>query len=328
MSLLDDLLRVRHHLERENLPAARLRMICGNLDTPLGAVPFIVQTPFPALAQPRAEVERAAFARFGGERPWPDAHQALREVLQTCVDAPVIWLERAFVRVAQHPGECVLTLGTQGTPGWTNQNCFEPSLFDSLKSMSGIGGLLVHFSDPFERSAAAPEPECADTVAWTAIYRPGVGEAALALAKRPRERLILLLAVYLHMGPREINQLNLAQVTQSFGRDGQARVSLKQRLVRKKVLAEALLQYRRRDRDTFWGTKEPMFCGGPETPSGRSRRMGANAIEALILRYVERALKTLPSVQKDPEPPVPPAQPGRPPLFWVTDIQYQRAHWP
>jgi hypothetical protein len=75
------------------------------------------------------------------------------------------------------------------------------------------------------------------------------GEAALALAKCPPERFILLLAVHLHLSPGEINQLNLAQVTQKLGRDGQARVYLKNRLVRKRVLAESLLQYRKRGPD-------------------------------------------------------------------------------
>jgi hypothetical protein len=68
VSMLDDLLRVRHHLERENRPAARRRMLCGDLWTPHSArCPSSSRQPSRALAQPRAEVERAAFARFGGE---------------------------------------------------------------------------------------------------------------------------------------------------------------------------------------------------------------------------------------------------------------------
>lgn len=325
IDLFDALLAVQSQLERENRPAARMQMVCGDLETPIGAVPFIEQIPFPALVRPYARTERGAFARFGGERPWPEAHQALHAVLQPCVEGPILWLERAFVRVVQHPGECVLTLGTQGAPGWTNENSFEPSLFEYLASMSGIGGVLVYFSDPDERVRAAPASE-EETVTWMDIRRQAVGEAALALAKRPRERLILLLAIHLHMGPSEINALNLAQVTRKVGRDGRARVYLKKRLVRKKVLAEDLLEYRKRDREACWEAKDPMFRRRPETRSARSQRLGAKAIEAVILRYVERALKTLPAARQDPEPPIPPAPPQRPPLFWVTDIQYERAH--
>jgi hypothetical protein len=61
-----------------------------------------------------------------------------------------------------------------------------------------------------------------------------VGERALALVKRPRERLILLLASHLRMAPAEINKLNLARVTQKLGRDYRGRVYLKKRLVRKR----------------------------------------------------------------------------------------------
>ena len=228
---LDDLLALRRHLERENLPAQRMQMSCGHLETPLGAVPFIVQTPFPAMVQPRADTERAAFAQFGVEMPWPEERRGLLGSLQALVDAPIVCLAEAFVRVAMHPEACIVTVGTQGKPGWTNQNSFAPSLFDYLESMSGIGGLLVHFASPFDRHFESPEPEDERAITWADIHRQGMGECAPALAKRPRERLILLLAIHLHMSPVEINKLNLSQVTRKLGRDCRRRVYLKQRLV-------------------------------------------------------------------------------------------------
>ena len=320
--VLDDLLTVRRHLERENLPAERMQMSYGHLDTPLGAVPFIVQTPFPALVHPSADGERAAFAQFGAEMPWPEEYCALLESLHELVDAPIICLAEAFVRVAMHPDECVVTLGTQGKPGWTNENSFAQDTFDYLESMSGIGGLLVNFACPYDRPLEPPEPEDEREITWWDIRRQGVGERALALAKRPRERLILLLAIHLHMSPAEINKLNLAQVTQKFGRDYRPRVYLKKRLVRKKAVADALLQYRKRDRESFWDPKDPMFRTGKRAASGRSMRMGAKAIEASILRYAERALKAMPAV---PETKEPPALPARPPMFWIANIAYHRA---
>ena len=59
--MLDHLLAVSRHLESENVPAARMQMSCGHVETAAGAVPVIVQTPFPGLVQLRAETERAAF---------------------------------------------------------------------------------------------------------------------------------------------------------------------------------------------------------------------------------------------------------------------------
>lgn len=320
--LLDDLLSARRHLERENLPAQRMQMSCGHLDTPLGTVPIIVQTPFPAIVQPRAEIERAAFAQFGAERPWSDEHRDLLESLQARVDAPIVCLTETFLRVVMHRDECVVTVGTQGKPGWTNQNHFEPSAFDYLESMSGIGGVLVDFECPFDRPFEPPEPESERTITWTAIRRQGVGERALATAKRSRERLILLLAIHQQLSPAEINKLNLSQVTQKLGRDGRPRVYLKQRLVRKKAVADALVQFRQRDRDAFWDSQEPMFRTGKTTRSGRSMRMGARAIEAAIVRYAKRALKVMPVVSTAIEPV---ALPARAPLFWISRIEYHRA---
>lgn len=321
--MLDGLITLRRHLERENLPAERMQMSCGHLNTALGAVPIIDQTPFPALVQPRVETERGTFAQFGSEMPCPQEHCALLETLHVLVDAPIVCLEKAFVRVALHPDECVLTLGTQGKPGWTNQNSFVPEVFDHLESMAGIGGLLVNFASSFDRPFQSPEPEPEDEggITWWDIRRQGVGERALALVKRPRERLILLLAIHLHMSPAEINKLNLAQVTEKFGRDYRARVYLKKRLVRKKAVAEALLQYRKRDRESFWDPKEPMFRTGKSTRGGRSLRMGAKAIEALLVRYAERALKTMPD---EPTTKEPPAILPRAPMFWIVNIAYHR----
>lgn len=319
--VLDDLLAVRRHLERENLPAQRMQMSCGHLETPQGAVPFIVQTPFPAIVQPRADIERAAFARFGAEMPWPEEHRGLLGALQALVDAPIVYLAEAFVRVAMHPEACLVTVGTQGKPGWTNQNSFAPSVFDYLESMAGIGGLLVDFKCPFDRRFEPPEPENERAITWADIRRQGVGERALAMAKRPRERLILLLAIHLHMSPAEINKLNLAQVTQKLGRDYRRRVYLKQRLVRKKAVAEVLIQFRKRERESFRDSGEPMFRTGKSTPSGRSMRMGARAIEASIVRYAERALKAMPAVSTADELL---ALPARPPMFWISNIEYHR----
>jgi hypothetical protein len=319
--MLDGLITLRRHLERENLPAERMHMSCGHLDTPLGAVPIIDQMPFPALVQPRAEAERGTFARFGAEMSCPQEHRALLETPHAFVDAPIVCLETAFVRVALHPDECVLTVGTEGMPGWTNQNSFAPEVFDYLESMAEIGGLLVNFADPFDRHFQPPEPEEEPGITWWDIRRKDVGECALALVKRPRERLILLLAIHQYMDPDEINKLNLAQVTQKFGRDYRARVYLKKRLVRKKAVAEALLQYRKRDRESFWYPKEPMFCSGKSTRGGRSKRMGAKAIEALLVRYAERALKTIPD---EPTTKEPPAIPPRAAMFWIVNIAYHR----
>jgi len=319
--VLDGLLAVSRHLENENLPAQRMQMSCGHLDTLQGAVPFIVQTPFPAIVQPRADTERAAFARFGAEIPWPEESRGLLGLLQALVDAPIVCLAEAFVRVVMHRDEWVVTLGTRGKPGWTNRNSFAPAAFDYLASMAGIGGLLVNFACPFDRPLEPPEPEHKRATTWADIRSQGVGERALAMAKRPRERLILLLAIHLYMSPAEINKLNLSQVTQKLGRDYRSRVYLKKRLVRKKAAAEALLQYRKRDRESFWGLAEPMFRTGKTTPSGRSMRMGARAIEATIVRYAERALKAMPAVSTVNEPL---ALPARPPMFWVSDIEYHR----
>ena len=306
-----------------NQPARRMQMSCEHLDTPLGSVPLIIQTPFFEIVQVRAETERATFAHFGAERPWPDERRRLLESLQELVEAPIVCLAEAFVRVVLHDGECVVTLGTQGKPGWTNQNHFTPDVFDYLASMSGIGGLLVHFACPFDRYAEPPEPKDEDerAITWAAIRRPGVGERALAMVKRPRERLILLLAAHLQMGPDEINKLNLAQVTQKLGRDYRYRVYLKKRLVRKKAVADALVNFRRRDRESFLGSKEPMFRTGKTTASGRSMRIGSKAIEALIVRYAERAWKAMPAESAAQEPPSPPP---RPPMFWVSDVEYHR----
>jgi hypothetical protein len=154
------------------------------------------------------------------------------------------------------------------------------------------------------------------------IRRRAVGECALSMIKRPRERLILLLAVHLKLSPREISGLNLRQVTQKFGRDYRYRVYLKKRLVRKKVVADALLQYRKRDQDDFPHPKEPMFRTKETGRFGVHKRMGAKAIEAVILRYVERALKTLPAETAPVEEPAAVVKP--PAVFWVSDVEFQR----
>jgi hypothetical protein len=123
------------------------------------------------------------------------------------------------------------------------------------------------------------------------------------------------------MSPAEISKLNLSQVTQKVGRDFRPRVYLKKRLVRKKDVADALIRYRSRDREAYWGPKEPMFRAAKTAPSGRAVRMGARAIEETIERYARRALKAMPAIPTANEPPVLPA---RPPLFWVSDIEYRR----
>ena len=319
---LDDMLALRRELERENLPARRMQIGCGHLEAPPGAVPLIVQTPVPGLVQTRAEVERAAFAQFGREAPWPDTSRALLDALQARVEAPIVHLAAAFVRVAMHRGACVVTVGTRGKPGWTNQDSLAPAAFGYLESLAGRGGCLVDVVDPFEREREPPAPETARAITWADIHGKGVAEHALTLVKRPRERLILLLASHLHMSPDAINTLNLAQVTQKFGRDGRPRVYLKRRLVRKKVVAEALLHFRRRDREAFLDAGEPLFRTGKRTPSGRSRRLGAKAIAAVIARYAERALKAMP-----PAPPAaePPPRPPQPPLFWVSELLFHRS---
>ncbi len=319
--MLNRWLAARQHLERENLPAQRMLMTCGRLETPWGAAPIIVQTPVPGILQTRADTERAAFVQFGVEKPWPEERRSLLGALQELVDAPIVCLAEAFVRVVLHRDECVVTLGTQGKPGWTNQNNFKPSAFDYLESMSGIGGFLVNFACPSDRHFEPPEPENERTVTWSAIHKKGVGESALAMVKRPRERLILLLAIHLRMSPDQINRLNLSQVTQKLGQDYRLRVYLKKRLVRKKAVADALIQFRERERESFWDSREPMFRTGKTAPSGRSMRMGARAIEASIERYAKRALKAMPVVSTAKEPP---ALPVRPPMLWVSDIEYRR----
>ena len=80
---------------------------------------MIVQTPFSGLVQPRAETERAAFVRFGAETPWPEQHRGLLAMLQALVDAPIVYLAEAFVRVVMHREECAVTVGTPGRPSYT-----------------------------------------------------------------------------------------------------------------------------------------------------------------------------------------------------------------
>ncbi len=50
--------------------------------------------------------------------------------------------------------------------------------------------------------------------------------------------------------------------------------------------------------------------------------MGAKAIEAVIERYVKRALKAMPVVVETVQEP--PALPVRPPMLWVSDIECHR----
>ena len=187
--------------------------------------------------------------------------------------------------------------------------------------MSEIGGFLVNFECPFDRHFEPPKPENERAITWAAIHKQGVGECALAMVKRPRERLILLLATHLRMAPAEINQLNLSQVTQKLGRDYRRRVYLKKRLVRKKVVADALLQFRKRERESFWDSREPMFRTGKTSPSGRSKRMGVKVIEATIERYAERALKAMSAVLTAKKSP---ALLARPPMLWISNIEYHR----
>lgn len=320
LDLLDHLLTVTQQLERDNPPVQRMQMSCGDLETPRGTVPFIEQVPYPTLAHPSADRERGSFARFGVETPWPQAHRELLESLQGLVDGPVVYLAKAFVRVVLQSHGCVVIVGTHGKPGWTNQNEFVPEVFDYLTSLCEIGGCLVRFESRFDRLEPA-KPDTEPAISWMNIRRQAVGESALSMVKRPRERLILLLAIHLKLSPKEISGLNLRQVTQKFGWDYRCRVYLKKRLVRKKVVADALLQFRKRDQDAFPHPKEPMFRAGKTIRAGRSQRMGTKAVEAVILRYVERALKTLPEETTVEEPTVvvePPA------VFWVTDIELQR----
>ncbi len=319
--VLDQVLAIRRHLEGENLPAQRMQMSCGHLETPLGAVPIIVQTPFPVIVQTRADTERAAFARFGAEKPWPEERRGQLGSLQELVDAPIVCLAEAFMRVVMHRDECVVTLGTQGKPGWTNQSNFVPSVFDYLESMSGIGGVLVNFACPFDSRLEPHEPKDEQPISWVDIHRQGVGERALAMAKRSRERLILLLAIHQRMRPAEINALNLSQVRQKLGRDGRLRVYLKKQLVRKKAVADALIQFRKRDSKSFWVPQEPMFRTGKTARSGRSMRMGTKALEAFIERYAERAIKEM---RAAPPTKKPTATRVRPPMFWVSDMEYSR----
>lgn len=321
--VLDLLLALRRDIESENPPARRMQMRCDHLDTPLGSIPFIILTPFTGILQVRAETERATFAQFGSERRWPQERRRLHESLQGLVETPIVYLAAAFVRVVLlHNGTCVVTVGTRGKPGWSHESHFTPDVFDYLEALSGIGGCLVHIACPFDRDAEPPAPKDERAISWAAIHRPGVGERALAMVKHPRERLILMLAIHLHMDPDEINKLNLAQVTQKLGRDGRFRAYLKKRLVRKKAVADALVSFRQRDRESSWYSKEPMFRTGKTTASGSSMRMGAKAIEALIMRYAERALKAMPAVPQTKEPP---ALPERPPMFWIPHIECHRS---
>lgn len=323
--LLDNALAVSRQLEGENRAVPRMRMSCGHLETPLGAVPVIAQTPFPALVRPAADAERAAFARFGVEKPWPDEYGGLLEPLRAIAGAPIVFLSEAFVRIVLHPGrnDCAITVGTHGQPGWTNQNSFEPVVFEYLTSMSQTGGVLVDFAESFERRSGPPEPgpEKKREAHWADIRGKRVGERALALAKQPRDRLILLLAVRLCMTPAEIGQLNLSQVTAQFGRDGRRRTYLKKRIVRKKDIADALLQYRKRDRESSWDPKAPLFRGAKTAPSGRPARMGVKAIEECLLRHAGRAIKAMPAAPAAEEPLV---LLPRPPLFWIADVAYCR----
>jgi hypothetical protein len=319
--LLDHVLAVRRQLENGNLPAERLHMRCGDIETPLGLVPLIIQTPYPALVQLRAEVEQTTFARFGVEKSWPEDHRALLDALQALVGVPIVCLEKAFMRVTLHRGQCVVTLGTSGTPGWTNESRFDPSVFEHLKSVAKMGGVLVQFASAFDRFAEAEEPEDTEpSTSWVNIRERHVAKWALTLAKHPRDRLILLLAGDQWMDPDEINKLNLFQVRQKYGRDYKPRVYLKKRLVRKRRVAEALLYYRQRDREYLLDNDEPMFRTRKTTRTGRSMRMGAKAIETLIERWVKRAKKGMPT----PKPEQPSTPRERPPLFWVSTIEYSR----
>ena len=81
----------------------------------------------------------------------------------------------------------------------------------------------------------------------------------------------------------------MKQVTQKLGRDYRLRVYLKKRLIRKKALADALLQFRQREREWLYDKQEPMFRTGKTSRSGRSRRMETRAIEDVIERYAKLA---------------------------------------
>ncbi|MCP4407715.1 MAG: hypothetical protein GY807_08130, partial [Gammaproteobacteria bacterium] len=313
--LLDNALAIRRQLESENLPAQRMQMSFEPLETPLGIAPLIVQTPFSVVVRPYVDTERVDFARFGTEKPWPEECRDLLVLLQERVDAPVVYLSTAFMSAILCHDECVVTLGTRRRPGWTNRNSFSPSAFDALESMSRTGGILVDFVSAFDRRYDPPdEPETGrTTVTWSDIRGKGVGKRVLAMAKRPRERLILLLAVRLYMSPAEISKLNLSQVTQKYGRDFRPRIYLKKRFVRRKDIADALIRYRSRDRKAYWGPKEPMFRTGKTTSSGRPVRMGSKVIEETLERYAKRALKAMPAA---PAVKTSPTLPPRPPLFW------------
>ncbi|MFC1610389.1 hypothetical protein ACFL6C_05480 [Myxococcota bacterium] len=317
--MLDYAIAVRRHLQRENVPAPRLKMTCGHLVTPLGKTPLITLTPFPAIVMPDVDAERSTFARFGKERPWAPAHRETLESLQGLVESPIVYLEQAYVEVGMRANECLVRVGTPGKPGWTNQNDLEMSTFEYLKSMSQVGGVLIDFAELFERRFEPRPSENERAITWMDIHISEVGRRALAMTKHPRDRLILLLAVHLHMSPTEISRLNLSQIRQKPGRDYRHRVYLKKRLVRRKTVADALVQFRKRDQDSCW-QDEPMFRTAGTTRMGRSKRMGAKAIEALITRYVERAKKEMP-----PEPPPEDvALPSRPALFWVSKVVF----WP
>ena len=92
----------------------------------MGAVPILEQTPYPGIVQRRADSECATLVRFGVEQPWPEAQRGLLDSLQAQVDAPIVCLAEAFVRVVKHDDECVVTVGTPGKLGWTNQNPYNP----------------------------------------------------------------------------------------------------------------------------------------------------------------------------------------------------------
>lgn len=322
--LLDSALALSRRLESENLPSLRMQMGCGHVETPLGDVPVIVQTPFPALVRPTVHTERGAFARFDVEQPWPESRRELLEALQAREEAPIVCLAEAFVRFVRHGDECVLTVGTRSKPGWTNADHFPPAAFDYLAAMAPGNGCLVDFDDPSERRGPPPAPAKEREISWADIHRRSVGERALTIPARPRERLILLLAVHQRMDPAEISKLNLAQVREKYGRDYRPRVYLKQQLVRKKDVADALLQYRKRDREgySFWDPKEPLFRDASKPARRwRSARLGTGEIAAVLERYARRAIKTLPPAPAAPEPP---PLPPPPPLFWIADVEYLR----
>ncbi len=95
--LLDNALAIRRQLESENLLAQRMQMSFELLETPLGIAPLVAQTPFSAVVRPYVDTERADFARFGAENPWPEECRDLLVLLQERVDAPVVYLSTAFM---------------------------------------------------------------------------------------------------------------------------------------------------------------------------------------------------------------------------------------